>query len=155
MNVARKPLQIVGKKAVAEDAGVSWTEYIRLEPGSYQAYCKSAKWYFDPGYKRWTCLLQFSLFAENLVDRIGTVPMWFNGGRGEKPLVGRRSRYLPEWVSANGSPPPRGDRLSPSVFIRRMARVHISDTESSIPYSVVRSVEQWNTGQVVNQSHIK
>jgi len=65
-----------------------------------------------------------------------------------------------EWVRANGRPPSRGDRLSPRVFTRRMARVEVGDTDpekSPVPYSVVRRIVSWETGTFpghsVSKSH--
>lgn len=143
-------LRLVGK----EEPRVHWADYPRLEPGDYTAYCAWSRWYWDPGFKRWTCLLRFNILSADLHQSLGTVPMWFNGGTGSKPQAGRRSRYFPAWVEANGRPPARNDRLSPSVFVRRMARVRVADTtRNSVPYSVVQKVLEWSTGQEVNQSH--
>jgi hypothetical protein len=138
----RPTLRLVGDNEPA----VEWQEYPRIQPGEYPAYCTWAKWYWEPGYKRWTCLLKFKVFSANLMDTLGTIPMWFNGGGGEKPRAGRRSLYLPAWVKANGGPPTRRDRLSPSVFVRRMARVRVGDTQGPVPYSVVRQIVEWTTG---------
>jgi len=132
------------------EPAVKWAEYPRIEPGVYPAYCKRAKWYWEPGFKRWTCILLFDI----LIERQITIPMWFNGGAGESPIAGRRTLYLPAWVKANGGQPTRRDRLSPSVFVRRMARVRVGDTKKGvIPYSVVRQILEWSTGTPVNQSH--
>jgi hypothetical protein len=125
---------------------VIWPDYTRVEPGIYRAYCKFAKWYRDPQFKRWTCLLQFDLLTENLDVSLGIVPIWFNGGNGQKPRAELRSNYLPAWVKANGGPPARKDRLSPKVFLRRMARVRVDDTDGPVPYSVVREILEWATG---------
>ena len=113
------PVQDQGMKTKTENEPlVGWGDYIRLEPGNYQAYCQSAKWYWDRGYKRWTCLLRFDVLASNLTDSLDTVPIWFNGGDNRKhPRAGRRSLYFAAWVAANGGPPPRKDRLAPSVFV--------------------------------------
>lgn len=135
------------------EPAVEWVEYPRLEPGDYPAYCKRAKWYWEPGFKRWTCILLFDVLKEGQDSSLGTIPMWFNGGAGEKPKAGRRTNYFPAWVAANGGPPVRKDRLSPSIFIRRMARVRIGDTAGTLPYSVGRKILEWSTGQAVNPSH--
>lgn len=74
------------------------------------------------------------------------VPLWFALGDGEKPRASKRGKYLPEWVRANGGPPKRGDRLSPNVFTKRIARVEIGDADSAVPYSVVRRIIRWETG---------
>ena len=128
--------------------------YARIEPGVYPAYCKRAHWYWEPGFKRWTCILLFDVLSEHLHSSMGTIPMWMNGGNGDKPKAGRRSLYLPAWVKANGGPPARKDRLSPRVFVKRMARVRVADTlMGTIPYSVARQILEWSTGTPVNQSH--
>ena len=74
------------------------------------------------------------------------IPLWFGLGDDEKPRASRRGKYLAEWVKANGGPPGRGDRLSPNVFTRRIARVQIGDTKSPIPYSVIKKIIRWETG---------
>jgi hypothetical protein len=133
-------------KTKAYEPNVAWADYVRLEPGTYQAYCKLAKWYQDPGFKRWTCILKFDVLAVNLTDSLGIVPLWFNGGDKDIPHAGRRSLYFAAWVSAKGGPPVRKDRLSPSVFVKRMALVRVGDTIGSIPYSVVREILSWGNG---------
>ena len=135
------------------ELAVKWADYPRIEPGDYPAYCKRAKWYWEPGFKRWTCILLFDVLIEGQNSSLGIIPMWFNGGAGERPKAGRRTLYLPAWVKANGGPPARKDRLSPSVFVRRMARVRIGDTKGPLPYSVVRQILEWSTGTPVNPSH--
>src|ERR1035441_3310601 len=134
------------EKTNALEPNVEWGDYTRLEPGTYQAYCNLAKWYQDPGFKRWTCILKFDVMAANLTDSLGTIPIWFNGGDNDVPHAGRRSRYFAAWVSAKGGPPARKDRLSPSVLIRRMALVLVGDTKGINPYSVVREILNWHTG---------
>jgi hypothetical protein len=132
--------------------------YPRIEPGTYPAYCRFAKQYRDPGYHRWTCLLRWDVLADDLVTAIATVPLWLPLADGEKPKATQRGNYLREWVRANGGPPRRGDRLSPQVFVRRMARGEIADTDakkSPIPYSVVRKILSWETGPIVGHSVTK
>jgi hypothetical protein len=136
------------------EPAVNWADYPRIAPGVYPAYCKKAHWYWEPGFKRWTCLLLFDVLCEGLQSSVGTIPMWMNGGNGDKPKAGRRTLYFPAWVKANGGPPPRKDRLSPHVFEKRMAIVRVADTlKGALPYSVVRQILEWSTGTPVNQSH--
>jgi hypothetical protein len=142
---------------LVDEPSVDWTEYACLEPGVYSAYCKSAKWYWEKGFKRWTCMLRFEILAEGSLTPLATIPMWLSGGEGEEqPSAGRRSRYFIEWVRAKGGPPVRRDRLSPRVFIHRMAKVRVADTSRGpVPYSVVREILEWSTGsssQSVTQS---
>jgi hypothetical protein len=146
----RSPLQLVRDREPA----VAWVDYPRIEPGVYDAYCKRAHWYWEPGFKRWTCILRFDVFSEGLQSSPQTIPIWFNGGPGDHPRAGRRSRYFAEWLRAKGGPPERQDRLSPRVFIRRMAKVKIGDTRSGgAPYTVVKQILEWTTGTPVYQSH--
>jgi hypothetical protein len=139
---------------------IEWREYPRIPPGEYPAYCEWAKHYRDPGFRSWKCLLRWVVLTADRLTEIAKVPQWFALGDGEKPHGSRRGKYLPEWVRANGGPPFRGDRLSPRVFTRRMARVEVGDTDpekSPVPYSVVRRIMTWDTGaspgQSVSKSH--
>ena len=104
--------------------------------------------------------MHWDVLADDLTTIIATVPYWLAIGRKDKPHASKRSKYLREWVRANGAPPNRGDRLSPRVFIRRVARVEVGDTDpekSPVPYSVVRKIVRWETGgspgQSVTKSH--
>jgi hypothetical protein len=139
---------------------IAWREYPRIAPGQYPAYAAFAKTYQDRAYRRWVCLVLFDVLADDLLRVIARVPLWLNLGSGEKPRAGRRGNYLREWVKANRGPPVRGDRLSPKVFVGRIARVEVGDTDaerSPIPYSVVRRIVRWETGGTpghsVNHSH--
>lgn len=136
---------------------ISWKEYVRLDPGTYSAYCQWAKYYRDPAFHRWTCLLRFVVLGEFDLTAFGPVPLWLNLGNDQRPHAGRRSRYFAEWVRANGSGPLRGDRLSPRVFVHRMARIEVADTAGNAPYSVVRKIVEWETGlgpgHSVSKSH--
>ena len=144
----------VSALGLESEPAVKWADYPRIEPGVYRAYCKKAHWYWERGFKRWTCILLFDVLDGNLESRFGTVPIWFNGGNGDAPQTGRRTRYFAEWVKANGKPPPRKDRLSPKAFAKRMAKVRVGDTTKGIaPYSIVLEILEWSTGQPVNQSH--
>jgi hypothetical protein len=132
---------------VAANDAIEWKAYPRLEPGEYLANCYWAKRYRDPGMRRWTCLLRWDVLADDLQSTIAKcIPLWFALGDGEKPRASRRGNYLREWVRANGHPPGRGDRLSPNVFTQRIARVEIGDTNSAVPYSVVKKILRWETG---------
>jgi hypothetical protein len=142
------------------DPKIHWREYPRIAAGEYPAYCRWAKKYRDPGFKRWTCLLRFDVLTNDLLTVIATVPLWLPLGNKEKPEASRRGKYIREWVRANGGPPIRGDRLSPRVFVHRMARVEVGDTDplkSPVPYSVVGKIIRWETGggagHSVSKSH--
>jgi hypothetical protein len=139
--------------------GAEWREYPRIPPGEYRAYSAVAKFHLDKAFQRWVCFVLWDVFSEAL-QCVARVPHWWNLGNGDKPRASRRGKYFAEWVRANGGPPTRGDRLSPTVFRHRMARVEIGDTDpakSPAPYSVVRRIVEWETGaesgHSVNQSH--
>jgi hypothetical protein len=134
-------------KIQPEGAAIEWKEYPRISPGEYLAHCYWGKRYRDPGFKRWTCLLRWNVLSDD-AQRIvcECVPLWFALGERVKPHASRRSRYLAEWVRANDGPPGRGDRLSPNIFTRRIAKVEIGDAKSPAPYSVVRRIIRWETG---------
>ena len=135
----------------ADSIAIEWGDHSRITPGEYRAYCKWGKWYFDPGFKRWTCLLRWEVLSHNLTP-LAIVPQWFALGRGEKPRASRRGKYFPEWIRANGGPPSRRDRLSPAVFVHRMARVEVGDTEGPAPYSVIRRIIDGSRVFLVTQS---
>jgi hypothetical protein len=137
---------------------IEWKEYPRIAPGEYRAYCRWGKQYRDPGYKRWLCMLLWEVLSEDLTEVLARVPIWYSLGSGKKPHASRRGKFLPEWTRANGGPPKRGDRLSPRVFVDRLARVEIGDAESAAPYSVVRKIIEWETGSSghsFSNSHIQ
>ena len=143
------------------EPAVSWNEYALIAPGQYPAYCRKATWYEYRPYKRWTCLLLFDILADNLVDSLGTIPLWFNGGSKAKPSTSLLSRYLAAWVIANGGPPVRHDRLSPKVFTGRAAIVVVDTLKSVVVCSVVRRILSWETrksgsdSQPVMQSRLR
>ena len=125
---------------------IGWQHYARIEPALYFAYCCWAGYYRDPAFRRWTCLLRFNILSDDLLNTVARVPSWLNLSNGDKPHAGRRSRYFAEWIRANGRGPTRGDRLSPQVFVHRIARFEVADTTGDAPYSVVRKIVEWQTG---------
>jgi len=133
---------------------ITFRGYPLIEPGEYPAYCRAAKTYPDPQFKRWVCMLSFNILSDDLIRTVARLPMWINLGSGDKTRASHRGKYVHLWVFANGAPPKRGDRLSPRVFSRRLAIVQVSTTEkSAIPYSIVKEILRWDTGvQGVKQS---
>lgn len=130
---------------------IEWREYPLIQAREYSAYCRWAKQYRDPSFQRWTCLLRWDVLTDDLLTVIASLPMWLPLGDRQKPWASRRGKYLQEWVKANGGPPARGDRLSPRIFSKRMARVEVGDTDpakSPVPYSVVRKIVSWETGAI-------
>jgi hypothetical protein len=153
MKRPRSTLAVMPPRRVEPE--IEWKSYPRIEPGEYSAYCRWAKKYRDPGFHRWTCLLLFDVLADDLLTVIATVPCWLPLGSSENARASLRGKYMKEWVRANGAPPKRGDRLSPVVFVRRIARVKVGDTDpqkSPVPYSVVRKILSWETGAVPGHS---
>jgi hypothetical protein len=141
------------RKRQGEHSPIEWTDYPRIPPGEYSAFCAWVKKYYDRAFNRWTCLLRFDVLPKNHIDVVARIPMWLPLGNGEKPRASRRGKYLNAWVEANDGPPSRGDRLSPCVFVRRIARVQVGDTEKGpVPYSVVKKILRWETGTRVTQS---
>jgi hypothetical protein len=147
-NLNRK--RVEGPTLVPErEPEIEWRKYDRIEPGVYSAYCRWAKRYHDPEFRRWTCLLRWDVLAADLVTVTASIPCWLPLGNREKPWASRRGKFIKEWVIANGGPPRRDDRLTTRVFVRRVARVEVGDTDakkSPIPYSVVRKILSWETG---------
>jgi len=141
------------RKTVAQRTDeIEWADYPRIMPGEYTAYCSSATNYYDAAFKRWTCILRFNVLCDN-GDLRACIPMWLSLGTSNKPRAGRRGKYFPEWIRANGGAPTRGDRLSPRIFRRRFARVEVGDTtRGPAPYSVVKKILFWETGGGVTQS---
>jgi len=113
-----------------------------------------AKQYKDPGFKSWRCLLRWMVLTDDLLTVVATVPQWF-------PLVMERSREhrgeanILKMGESTWLPPTRGDRLSPQVFVRRMARVEIgiTDPEKASAVFVVRRIVSWETGRFRSLSH--
>ena len=143
------------RRRAAAEPDISWREYPLIEAREYPAYCKWAKTYRDLGFRRWTCLLRFDVLTDDLLTVIATVPLWLPLGNKQHAQASRRGKYMREWVQANGAAPVRGDRLSPRVFVGRMARVEVGDTDKSkspVPYSVVRKIIRWETGSRAGHS---
>jgi hypothetical protein len=147
------PRVLVAKRKAEPE--VTFRYVPRLEPGTYSAYCRSARVYRDRVFQRWVAALQFDVLADPGDDVLGRFTWFLNLGSKEKPNASRRSRYWEAWVKANGGPPQRQDRLSPRVFSGRMARVELGDTTKDTKqrpvagdgaYSVVRDVKEWQTG---------
>jgi hypothetical protein len=147
---------------------ITHDDYPRIEPGEYRAYCRSARIYFDPGFRKWVCLLRWDVLDLEGTRTLARIAKWIYVGR--KQHCTRRSQFWREYLRANGGPPTRKDRLCSSVFVRRIARVLVRDTmppaakrgelpQPYAPYSVVEQILSWETGAAlpstsVLQSHI-
>ena len=143
---------------------IQWADYVRVEPGPYLAYCKTAHIYADPQFKRWVCLVRWDLVNDSgLCTLARGIPQWYalgptepdkKGNPTKQPRASRRSHYWLDYVCAAGRPPSRADRLSPSVFVRRMARVVVRDSAGLAPYSVIGEIQGWETGGAESSSHV-
>jgi hypothetical protein len=60
---------------------IDWTDYPRIPPGEYSGYCAWAGQYYDPVFKRWTCLLRFDVLHKNQIDVVARIPMWLALGK--------------------------------------------------------------------------
>jgi hypothetical protein len=147
------PSVLAAKRRV--EPQIIWDHTPRLEPGQYRAYCRSAKIYRDPQFKRWVCAVQFDVLSEDLTQKLARLTWFLNLGNGEEPRVTRRKNYWKAWIAANGAQPKRRDRTSPRIFVKRYAVVVVADTTKDFrqqnvseehAYSVIREVVRWETG---------
>lgn len=162
MSTAPIPKPVLVEKPAVEIEFNSWP---RVTPGVYEAYSRRASIYWDKHFKRWVCLVRFSVMGPEQKE-LGIFPWYLNLGSDKaKPKAGSRGNFYSAWMAANGGRrPERQDRMTADVFKHRMATVEIADTgknhlQQSVSegscYSVVRQVKSWNTGsisQVVKQS---
>lgn len=128
---------------------IELTEYARITPGTYSAYCtKTSKPYWCRTYKRWQVVLYFDVLTATMQPLAKLVTFFALGKKQAGPKAHRTGKYLAAWVKANGGPPTRASRLSPSVFVRRMATIKVEDTNpklSPAPYSIVREILNWES----------
>lgn len=147
---ARKPGPRLVRQAEPE---ITHDGYERIAPGEYRAYCRAARIYRDPGFKKWICLLRWEVLDPAGIRIVARIPQWLYIGR--RPHASRRTQFWREWCHAHGGPPSRKDRMSAAVFQKRIARVTVADSlppakssppSSHSPYSVVRRIREWETG---------
>ena len=84
MPIQRKCYTPQKSRARAEPE-IEWQDYPLIQSREYPAYCRFAKRYRDPGFRRWTCLLRFDVLSDDLLTVIATVPYWLSLGSQEKP----------------------------------------------------------------------
>ena len=82
------------KKRIAQGESIEWSDYPRVKPGEYVAYCAWVGRYWDSHFKRWTCLLRFDLLEKDGTTVIAQVPMWLSLGNGDSPRASRRRQIL-------------------------------------------------------------
>ena len=149
-------------KPVTTDPEVGWNFYPRIPAGRYKAICVFTKISRLKDWdRRWVCFTKLDIYSEDM-ERIATLPRWFNLGRGEKPHASRKGDYFQAWVEANGGAPSgRTDRLSPNVFRHRLMTVEVADTQprkkqgeflAHVTYSVVRRFISYETGPAARHS---
>jgi hypothetical protein len=82
------------------------------------------------------------VLAENGRSSLARVWQWVRGlGEDEKkPVASPSGIFWALWAAANGTVPARGDRISKRVFLKRIAKVEVSDTLGETPYSKVKRV---------------
>jgi hypothetical protein len=141
---------------------IDWVHTPHLTPGNYRARSRCAAAYWDRQFRRWVCAVQFDIFDDSLLETLGRCTWYLNLGSKLRPKSGRRSRYWNAWVKANGGPPSRRDRLSPSIFEGRYAVVEVKSSsktfqcatvEPDFAYSVIRNVVMWETGSTNHSNH--
>jgi len=135
------------------EPAVEWADYPRLEPGDYPAYCKRAKWYWEPGFKRWTCILLFDVLRKSSQNIAWNRSDVVQRRCRKEAKGGEADALLPRMGESQRQPAGPQGSFVPSVFVRRMAQVRVADTSGPIPYSVVRQILEWSTGTPVNSSH--
>jgi hypothetical protein len=100
----------------AAEPQITYDDYPRIEPGEYRAYCRTARIYFDPGFRKWMCLLRWDVLDPEGTRTLARIAKWLYIGR--KQHCTRRSQFWREYLRANGGPPERKDRLRSTVFAR-------------------------------------
>jgi len=86
--------------------------------------CCRAKLYRDPRFRCWKCRLDCQFLTEP-----DTVSGFLNLGTDDKPHAGRGSEYRRVWVMANDAQPKKRQVLSTRIFVGKVFRVRIADTE--------------------------
>lgn len=128
-----------------QESEIGWNAYPRFPEGQYRGYCaKASNIHWNPIFKRHQIILWFDIFSPTM-ELLGRVPKWYSLGKKTKPHAGRLSSFFKDWVRANGAAPTRHDRLSLSVFTKRAATITVGDTNSEAPYSVVKTIEAWES----------
>jgi hypothetical protein len=133
---------------------ISFTHVPCIPAGEYPASSHDAKVYWDKGFRRWVCAVQFDILDASLFNVIARLTWYLNLGSRDKPRAGRRTKFWAAWVQANGGPK-RKDRMTGRVFEFRHATVIVTSTGKThnsgivspeMSYSVVNWVVEWRTG---------
>jgi hypothetical protein len=118
----------------------------RFTPGTYEAECTEARTYPDPQFRRWVCLLQFSL-----VPGGATVFGFLNLGNGKNAHAGPRSEYRRAWVLATGSQPRKKQKMACKDFVGRIYEVEIADTTKRYDGRDHPTAEVYSTVKRINK----
>jgi len=118
--------------------------YPKYPSGNYLVRCFNAVIYRDPRFRAWKCRLECHFLTEE-----GRVCAFLNLGTGERPKVGRGSKYRRVWVMANGEQPRKRQVLSTRVFVNRIFRVRIADVQKKHTGQDHLDVERYSTIQDV------
>jgi len=121
----------------------------RIPPGEYEAICHKADSGIGWGYRR-TLYLRFRIYGgeHDGVDLFLASPY--------PDRVRYRHKLHKQWMLAIGGPPPNGQRFAKKVFLNRMFKVLVQDTERRheggkiLPdfaqYSIVKTILEPLTG---------
>lgn len=156
-------LAIVPTPNPKREPDIAFRHNDRIEPGEYPAYCRSTQLFFDDHFRRWILAVQFDVLDDALLSTVARLTKFFNLGERERPhATSRRSHFRKAWVLANdGRPPVRGQKMAPSIFVNRIARVRVVDVmkdhqgcalSSDEVYSRISEILRWETGRGINQS---
>jgi hypothetical protein len=116
-----KPLSIASGKPPRKDKGhsFSWAapdvHFARVRAGTYEAIAVNCQ---GPEkvrrYGRWSLRVGFELLCEPI-----ELSMYFNMGRGEKPVITRHGRFFETWCLVNRDLPRLGQQMTPDIFLER------------------------------------
>lgn len=145
-------VHVISASPLKAAPAVSFRTYDHITEGTYRGYCRAAEIYFDRRWRRWQAVLQFDVVGDSGFDVIARLTKFFPLGEGTRPrATSRLSKYYKAWVKANGGPPKRTDRMSPTIFRRRYARVSVVDVETDSDHVVMEENQRYSKiGEILN-----
>ena len=124
---------------------------IKIIPGEYDAICFDVEHGISWGGRK-SIYLKFKIYG----GEFDGAELFMVCTYGIKSKMSYRHKYYQQFSIANGGPPGRGRRLSPSIFKNKMYRVLVRDTDRKFPnqrsmpqflqYSVVDTILELLTG---------
>ncbi|MCP4570633.1 MAG: hypothetical protein GY841_23860 [FCB group bacterium] len=143
-----KPKPVRDPEEEGPDAQEFWPQ---IKPGDYEAVCYKTETGKSWGNRR-SLFLKFRIYGG---EYDGTeLFMVCPYPKGQK--LSRRTKYYHQWMFANGGPPARGQRLARKVFLHRMYKVLVVDTQRKrdngtlLPdfaqYSIISTILEVMTG---------